>query len=43
MKQISSKELREHWHSFRTKKQHIYLPESLLIGGKESTAMFTIA
>ena len=43
MKKISSTQLREHWKSFRLSKQHIYLPESSLIGGKESTAMFTIA
>jgi len=43
MKKISSKQLREHWNQFRLSKQHIYLPESSLIGGKESTAMFTIA
>ncbi len=43
MKKISSKQLREHWKNFRLSKQHIYLPESSLIGGKESTAMFTIA
>jgi len=43
MKVISSKELREHWNRFRLAKKHIYLPESSLIGGKESTAMFTIA
>lgn len=43
MEKISSKQLRERWNSFRLSKQHIYLPESSLIGGKESTAMFTIA
>lgn len=43
MKKISSKQLRNHWNQFRLSKQHIYLPESSLIGGKESTAMFTIA
>jgi alanyl-tRNA synthetase len=43
MKKISSKELREHRKSFWLSKHHIYLPESSLIGGKESTAMFTIA
>ena len=43
MKNISSKQLREHWKSFRLSKNHTYLPESSLIGGKESTAMFTIA
>lgn len=43
MEQISSKQLREHWRKFRLSKQHTYLPESSLIGGKESTAMFTIA
>lgn len=43
MEKISSKQLREHWKSFRLAKHHTYLPESSLIGGKESTAMFTIA
>jgi len=43
MKKISSRELRNLWKEFRLSKQHIYLPESSLIGGKESTAMFTIA
>jgi len=43
MKEISSKELRTRRYNFRTTKQHVYLPESSLIGGKESTAMFTIA
>ncbi len=43
MKKISSKQLRDHWNRFRITKKHIYLPESSLIGGKESTAMFTIA
>lgn len=43
MKKLSGKELRAHWKSFRLSKQHIYLPESSLVGGKESTAMFTIA
>ena len=43
MEKISSKELREAWKTFRLSKQHIYLPESSLIGGKESTAMFNIA
>lgn len=43
MKKISSKQLRDHWKTFWLSKQHIYLPESSLIGGKESTAMFTIA
>lgn len=43
MEKISSKQLREHWNKFRLAKRHIYLPESSLIGGKESTAMFTIA
>ncbi len=43
MNNIASKQLREHRNRFRIAKQHIYLPESSLIGGKESTAMFTIA
>lgn len=43
MNNISSKQLREHRNRFWIDKQHIYLPESSLIGGKESTAMFTIA
>lgn len=43
MKTLSSKQLREHRNVFRLSKQHIYLPESSLIGGKESTAMFNIA
>lgn len=43
MKDISSKDLRNLWNDFRLSKQHVYLPESGLIGGKESTAMFTIA
>jgi alanyl-tRNA synthetase len=43
MKTISSKQLREKWKTFRLSKHHTYLPESSLIGGKESTAMFTIA
>lgn len=43
MEKISSKELRDRWNRFRLSKQHTYLPESSLIGGKESTAMFTIA
>ncbi len=43
MEKISSKQLREDWKKFRLSKQHIYLSESSLIGGKESTAMFTIA
>ena len=43
MEKISSKQLRDHRNRFRSAKQHIYLPESSLIGGKESTAMFTIA
>ncbi len=43
METISSKQLREHRKKFRLAKQHTYLPESSLIGGKESTAMFTIA
>ena len=43
MENISSKQLRESRKTFRTSKQHKYLPENSLIGGKESTAMFTIA
>ncbi len=43
MKNISSKELRNLRNEFWLAKQHVYLPESSLIGGKESTAMFTIA
>ena len=43
MEKISSKQLREHWKNFRLSKHHINLPESSLVGGKESTAMFTIA
>ena len=43
MENISSKQLREYWKNFRLSKQHTYLPENSLIGGKESTAMFTIA
>ena len=43
MEKISSKQLREDWNQFRLSKHHTYLPESSLIGGKESTAMFTIA
>ncbi len=43
MKHISSKELSIRRTNFRLSKQHVYLPESSLIGGKESTAMFTIA
>ncbi len=43
MEHISSKQLREYWKNFWLSKQHVYLPESSLIGGKESTAMFTIA
>ena len=44
MKKISSKELREIWNAFWIKKDHVYLPESSLVGkDKESTAMFTIA
>ena len=31
------------WTDFRLSKHHTYLPESSLVGGKESTAMFTIA
>jgi len=43
MELISSKQLRDHWNRFRVSKQHVYLPESSLIWGKESTAMFNIA
>jgi len=43
MKKISSKEFRNHRNEFWLSKQHVHLPESSLIGGKESTAMFTIA
>ncbi len=43
MKKISSRELRSRWKEFRLSKNHVYLPESSLIWGKESTAMFTIA
>lgn len=43
MKSISSQELRKAWNNFRESKQHIHLPEASLVGGKESTAMFTIA
>jgi alanyl-tRNA synthetase len=43
MKEISSKELRELWNTFWVSKQHVYLPESSLVGGKESAAMFTVA
>ena len=43
MENISSKQLRQYWKNFRLSKQHVYLPESSLIGGKESTAMFNIA
>ncbi len=43
MENISSKQLRNMWTDFRLSKHHTYLPESSLVGGKESTAMFTIA
>ncbi len=43
MESLSSKQLRDVRIQFRKSKKHIYLPESSLIGGKESTAMFTIA
>ena len=43
MKAVSGKELKEARKRFRESKQHILLPEAPLIGGKESTAMFTIA
>ncbi|MFZ2151259.1 MAG: alanine--tRNA ligase [Candidatus Absconditicoccaceae bacterium] len=43
MKKISGLELRSKWNEFRGSKNHKYLPEASLIGGKESTAMFNIA
>lgn len=43
MEKISSKLLRNYRNNFRLSKQHVYLPETSLVGGKESTAMFTIA
>ena len=43
MKHISSQELRKARNNFWESKKHIYLPEASLVGGKESTAMFTIA
>jgi alanyl-tRNA synthetase len=43
MKALSGKQLREEWNDFRLAKKHVRLPEAPLIGGKESTAMFTIA
>jgi alanyl-tRNA synthetase len=43
MKALSGKQLREEWNDFWKAKKHIRLPEVPLIGGKESTAMFTIA
>lgn len=43
MEHIPSKRLREYWNEFWLSKHHVYLPWSSLIGGKESTAMFTIA
>lgn len=43
MKNMSSKELRASRNAFRLSKHHVYLPESSLVWGKESTAMFTIA
>jgi alanyl-tRNA synthetase len=43
MKALSEQELRQAWKTFWESKQHIWLPEAPLIGGKESTAMFTIA
>lgn len=43
MKHISSQELRKVRNEFRESKKHIHLPQASLIGGKESTAMFTIA
>ena len=43
MKALTEQELRQAWKDFRTSKHHTRLPEAPLIGGKESTAMFTIA
>ncbi|MBU0625961.1 hypothetical protein KKG31_06350 [Patescibacteria group bacterium] len=40
---MKSQELRDKRNSFRESKKHIHLPEASLVGGKESTAMFTIA
>ncbi|MCX6822968.1 MAG: alanine--tRNA ligase [candidate division SR1 bacterium] len=43
MKTISGKQLKEEWKKFWESRQHVWLPEAPLIGGKESTAMFNIA
>lgn len=43
MKEISWKQLIEKRNKFRESKDHKHLPESSLIWGKESTAMFNIA
>lgn len=43
MEKISSQQLRDKWNTFWLAKKHVCLPESSLVGGKESTAMFTIA
>ncbi|MFA5747603.1 MAG: alanine--tRNA ligase [Candidatus Absconditabacterales bacterium] len=43
MKKLSSKQFRQERKKFWELKKHKYLPESLLIGGNESTAMFNIA
>jgi len=43
MKTISGKQLKQEWKKFWESKQHVWLPEAPLIGGKESTAMFNIA
>jgi len=43
MKKISSQKFRKVWFDFWENKKHKYLPETSLIGGKESTAMFNIA
>ena len=43
MKSLSSSELKEKRNKFRENKKHAHLPEASLVGGKESTAMFTIA
>lgn len=43
MKSISGKQLKQEWKKFWESRKHVLLPEASLIGGKESTAMFTIA
>lgn len=43
MKYYSSQEIRNAWDTFWKEKKHVYLPEASLVGGKSSTAMFTIA